>query len=155
MATSAVNLPVEGELESIWSNEAYYVPAINGPEGPQGPEGKSAYQLAVENGFVGTVAEWIASLQGNGIGIERIEKTGTSDNGLIDTYTIYYTDGSSYTYTVTNGVDGEDGIGITSIEKTASEGNTDTYTITFTDGTTHTTSLTWYSDLADYKDWRF
>ena len=30
-----------------------------------------------------------------------------------------------------------------------------TRTITFNDGTTHTTSLTWYSNLADYKDWRF
>ena len=30
-----------------------------------------------------------------------------------------------------------------------------TRTLTFTDGTTHTTSLTWYSDLADYSDWRF
>ena len=30
-----------------------------------------------------------------------------------------------------------------------------TRTLTFTDGTTHTTSLTWYSDLADYADWRF
>lgn len=26
--------------------------------------------------------------------------------------------------------------------------------LTFTDGTTHTTSLTWYSDLADYSDWK-
>lgn len=30
-----------------------------------------------------------------------------------------------------------------------------TRTLTFTDGTTHTTSLTWYSDLADYGEWRF
>ena len=30
-----------------------------------------------------------------------------------------------------------------------------TRTLTFTDGTTHTTSLTWYSDLADYADWAF
>ena len=30
-----------------------------------------------------------------------------------------------------------------------------TRTLTFTDGTTHTTSLTWYSDLADYADWKF
>ncbi len=29
-----------------------------------------------------------------------------------------------------------------------------TRTLTFTDGTTHTTSLTWYSDLADYSDWK-
>ena len=28
-----------------------------------------------------------------------------------------------------------------------------TRTITFTDGTTHTTSMTWYSDLANYADW--
>lgn len=43
-----------------------------------------------------------------GNGISRIAKTGTS--GLIDTYTIYYTDGTSTTFTVTNG---EDGAGIT------------------------------------------
>ena len=155
VATSAVNLPVEGELESIWSNEAYYVPAINGPEGPQGPEGKSAYQLAVENGFVGTVAEWIASLQGNGIGIERIEKTGTSDNGLIDTYTIYFTDGSTSTFTVNNGkdgTDGEDGRGIVSFEKTSSEGNIDTYTVAYTDGSTTTFTITNGSDgLSAYE----
>ena len=30
-----------------------------------------------------------------------------------------------------------------------------TRTLTFTDGTTHTTSMTWYSDLADYADWIF
>lgn len=35
-----------------------------GPQGPQGPSGLSAYQIAVNNGFVGTEAEWLASLQG-------------------------------------------------------------------------------------------
>lgn len=39
-----------------------------------------------------------------GNGIDRIEKTSTS--GLVDTYTIYYTDGTTYTYTVTNGQSG-------------------------------------------------
>ena len=40
-----------------------------GPEGPQGiqgiqgPEGKSAYEVAVENGFIGTEEEWLASLK--------------------------------------------------------------------------------------------
>lgn len=34
-----------------------------GPEGPQGPEGKSAYEVAVENGFTGTEEEWLASLK--------------------------------------------------------------------------------------------
>ena len=41
-----------------------------------------------------------------GVGIQKIEKTNTE--GLVDTYTITYTDGSTTTYTVTNGKDGED-----------------------------------------------
>ena len=37
-------------------------------KGENGIDGKSAYQLAVEKGFIGTEAEWIASLKGeNGI----------------------------------------------------------------------------------------
>ena len=39
-----------------------------------------------------------------GVGIESIEKTGKS--GLVDTYTITMTDGSTSTFTVTNGKDG-------------------------------------------------
>ena len=39
--------------------------------------------------------------------INRIEKTATS--GLVDTYTIYYTDGTTDTYEVTNGAPGEQG----------------------------------------------
>ena len=34
-----------------------------GPEGPQGPEGKSAYEVALRNGFEGTEEEWLASLK--------------------------------------------------------------------------------------------
>ena len=42
-----------------------------------------------------------------GKGIQKIEKTGTQ--GLVDTYTITYTDSSTFTFSVTNGQDGEDG----------------------------------------------
>lgn len=42
-----------------------------------------------------------------GNGIDRIELT--SSVGLVDTYTIYFTDGSTKTFTVTNGTDGVDG----------------------------------------------
>lgn len=38
-----------------------------GPQGPQGlrgPDGLSAYEVAVSNGFVGTEAQWLASLKG-------------------------------------------------------------------------------------------
>jgi hypothetical protein len=63
---------------------------------------------------------------GNGKGISKIEKTGTS--GLVDTYTITYTDGSKTTYEVTNGN------GIDHIAKTSTSGTTDTYTIYYTNG---------------------
>ena len=36
----------------------------NGGGGGAGKDGKSAYEIAVDNGFNGTVAEWLKSLQG-------------------------------------------------------------------------------------------
>lgn len=45
--------------------------SLRGPQGPSGQngndgeDGKSAYQIAVDNGFEGTEAEWLASLQGS------------------------------------------------------------------------------------------
>lgn len=65
----------------------------------------------------------------DGVGIDSIEKTGTS--GIVDTYTITYTDGRKTTFEITNGN------GIVNIEKTATSGLADTYTITFEDGTTY------------------
>ena len=53
-----------------------------------------------------------------GNGIQSITKTGTS--GLVDTYTITYTDGSTTTFTVTNGEDGSADI-VTSWESTLSD----------------------------------
>ena len=35
---------------------------VTGTRGQRGPEGKSAYDVAVENGFVGTEEQWLASL---------------------------------------------------------------------------------------------
>lgn len=35
-----------------------------GEQGPPGEDGKSAYQLAIDNGFIGTEIEWLASLKG-------------------------------------------------------------------------------------------
>ena len=65
-----------------------------------------------------------------GNGISSIEKTSTS--GLVDTYTITFTNGTSTTIEVTNGR------GIVSIAKTSSVDYVDTYTITYNDGTTST-----------------
>lgn len=66
--------------------------------------------------------------------IQSIALTGTV--GLVDTYTITYSDGTTSTFDVTNGN------GIVSIAKTGTAGNIDTYTITYSNGTTSTFDVT-------------
>lgn len=61
-----------------------------GPQGPQGVQGETGPQ-----GPTGAT----------GNGIVSISKTSTS--GLVDTYTILFTNGTSTTFTVTNGQDGQ------------------------------------------------
>lgn len=73
-----------------------------------------------------------------GTNIASVVKTGTT--GLVDTYTITLTDGSTSTFTVTNGSS------IESIEKTSTVGLVDTYTVTLTNGDTSTFTVTNGSD---------
>ena len=40
------------------------LPGEKGDTGPRGADGKSAYQIALDNGFVGTEEEWLESLKG-------------------------------------------------------------------------------------------
>ena len=82
----------------------------------------------------------LAGAAGGGKSIVSV--TLTSSVGLVDTYTITYTDATTSTFTVTNGQDGTDGRGIISIAKTASHGLIDTYTITYSDRTTSTYQVT-------------
>lgn len=67
--------------------------------------GQSAYEVAVKNGYIGTEEEWLNSLIGKqgptGISVVKVEKTKTE--GLIDTYTITYSDESTSTFQITNG----------------------------------------------------
>ena len=105
--------------------------------------GKSAYEIALKHGFDGTEEEWVESLKGlpgkTGNGIARIEKTYVS--GLVDTYTITFTDNTTATFTVTNGEDGDDGVGIKSIVQTttsSADGGENVITVTLTNGSTST-----------------
>lgn len=50
--------------------------------GQQGEDGKSAYEIAVENGFAGTEAEWLASLQGIPGGIEGFPESDDKVYGI-------------------------------------------------------------------------
>ena len=106
---------------------------IQGPQGPQGVQGPRGEQgIQGEKGDKGDKGDTgETGPQGpRGNGISSIEKTSTS--GLVDTYTITYTNGNTTTFDVSNGN------GIDRIEKTATVGNKDTYTIYFTNGSTTT-----------------
>lgn len=65
--------------------------------------------------------------------------------------TIVDAEGST-AFDIMDGVDGEDGRGIVSVEKTGTSGLIDTYTITYTDGTTTTFTVTNGKDGVDGKD---
>lgn len=51
------SIPLQGSL-------VLFEDVLDGPPGPTGPAGLSAYEIAVENGFVGTQQEWLNSLVG-------------------------------------------------------------------------------------------
>ena len=79
--------------------------------GETGESGKSAYEIAVEKGYTGTEEMWLASLVGasgkDGRGISDISLTSTVGN--VDTYTITYTDGTTFSFLIRNGKDGKKG----------------------------------------------
>lgn len=93
----------------------------------------------------------IGNIKGEtGVGISEI--TGPVTEGLVDTYTIVYTNSTSRTFSVVNGADGENGNGIASITGPVTEGLVDTYTITLDDGTTKTFTVTNGEDGEDGSD---
>lgn len=74
---------------------------IKGDTGEQGPQGEKG-----DKGDTGAAGA-DGTDGADGVGIEKIEKT--SSDGNVDTYTITLTDGTTYTFTVTNGTNGTDG----------------------------------------------
>lgn len=110
----------------VWTSDE----SIQGPAGPAGPTGTGISNVSVDtNGYItvtytdGTSQTMSTSVKGpkgdtgstgpqgpqgetgpTGNGIASITKTGSS--GLVDTYTITYTDGTTSTFTVTNGQNG-------------------------------------------------
>lgn len=101
-----------------------------GSGGGTGTTGKSAYEIAVDNGFVGTETEWLESLKGS--------DGNKGDNGTtphIDESTKHWFIGDVDTGILaqgTNGKDGKDGKSISTITKD----DNNNIIVTFTDGTT-------------------
>ncbi len=91
-----------------------------GEQGVQGDKGDTGEQgIQGETGATGekgdTGEQGVAGVDGadgldgtDGVGISGVVKTGTV--GLVDTYIISFTDGSSTTFAVSNGADGVDGV---------------------------------------------
>lgn len=112
--------------------------SLKGPQGDPGEEGPPGDPG--ETGAPGEDGQPGAD-GADGVGIDSITKTGTS--GLVDTYTITYTDSTTSTFTVTNGKDGQDGQqgqdgqdGFSPIANVVKVGDTATITITDKSGTT-------------------
>ena len=115
-------IPYIGENGNWWIGQTDTGIAATGPKGDKGETGNGIYSI-----------------------------TKLYSDGLVDTYKITFTDGTSSTFTIKNGADGAigpqgsqgiQGVGIEKIEKTASDGNIDIYTITLTNGTSYTFAIT-------------
>lgn len=72
---------------------------INGEE--YNIAGKDAYELAVDEGFEGTIPEWLESLKG--VGISRMRIVEERDEHTV--YAIDFTNGNHFEFTVKNGED--------------------------------------------------
>lgn len=83
--------------------------------------------VAPSNSAEYTWYEWKGAQGDQGVGITSITKTSSSGNE--DIYTVTLSNGTTQTFTVTNGSN------IQSISKTSTSGLTDTYSVTLTDGT--------------------
>lgn len=78
--SSILNTDIEDRTQTITvrvSNIVYG--GGNGVVGKDGVDGLSAYQLAVENGFIGTESEWLESLKAN-IDSATVNLSGHSGN---------------------------------------------------------------------------
>jgi hypothetical protein len=139
-------------IESAWSNEVIYFKGANGKsayeiaveQGFKGTleewldslEGSSAYDLAVKNGYKGTLKEWLDSLQGDTGATGQSAYDLAVKNGYKGTLNEWLASLIGATGekgdTGSRGQDGKDGVGISNVEI-----NDDGYLIvTLTDGST-------------------
>ena len=89
------------DLTIVDKNGTQSVGIRNGADGTDGTDGKSAYELAVQNGYTGTEEEWLTSLKGTD-GVTTVQTT------KVDKTCTFAADGWSNTvpYTQTVSVNG-------------------------------------------------
>ena len=88
----------------------YKIIGDQGPQGPKGDDGKSAYQIAVDNGYNGTESEWLASLKyafnskHAALGAEVLTEWTTPLASVIENYTL---EDGIYRFRFRKGIDAE------------------------------------------------
>lgn len=115
--TSTTNVVIQTEV--IASDNVVAVEVLAGIQGPPGVDGiigvdgKSAYEIAVENGFVGTEEEWLLEIEGEDGREVEVQNSGTfiqwryvGDPTWTDIISIASITGSSGS----DGADGSDGV---------------------------------------------
>ena len=110
--------PAKGDTGDKGEQGAQGIQGAQGAQGAQGDKGDTG-----DKGDKGDT----------GVSIVSIEKTSTS--GLVDTYTVFFSNNTTTTFTVTNGDDGSS-VTVESVTNVSSKDNVDTYEIKFSDNTT-------------------
>lgn len=124
------NINEEGNLETTYTitfldGTEYTFTVKNGKDGEQGIQGEPGKDGHTPTIEIGENGNWIIDGKDSGIsskgedgadgtngkdGNSIVSITKTNTEGLIDTYTITFSDGTTTTFTVVNGKDGEQGI---------------------------------------------
>jgi hypothetical protein len=75
----------------------------NGTTGADGVDGLSAYQIAVNNGFVGTETEWLASLKGDKGDTGSVNQSYTSVSAVSNIYNLDLNNQTIVNFTIETG----------------------------------------------------
>lgn len=133
------------------------IPTVKGDTGEAGTNGKSAYELAKNNGFTGTEAEWLASLKG----ADGVSPTATVEKvGKVATITITDKNGTT-TATIKDGQGGTggsgeentiDSISVNGVNVLPDENKNVDITVPSIEGLTKDADLATVAKSGDYED---
>lgn len=105
---SGINVNVNVSDDAVPAG-AINVTVLPPRDGNDGADGKSAYKIAVENGFVGTEEEWLESLKGEGSGNADLAVNDPAASGYVKNRTHWVENGMVYVMPVRDYVSDETG----------------------------------------------
>ena len=138
MAFGLSSCATDGKTPFIGDNGNWWIGDSDTGVLAVGQDGKTPHIGSNGNWWIGDSDAGVTAVAQDGKSVTVTSVTKTATNGLIDTYTISFSDGTTATFTVTNG---ESSV-IEKIELSSSSALVDTYTITFTNGSKKTFTVT-------------